>query len=106
MFSLNVFPLVSEPRCGFSNAVVQIMRMHKVPYESYDVLQDEELRQQIKEFTSWPTIPQVRCNFRQFPLFQILQPYSLRTADLILVFGTQGDNPHWRKTESSIGIRV
>lgn len=51
---------LSEPRCGFSNAVVQIMRMHNVPYESYDVLEDEELRQQIKEFTSWPTIPQVR----------------------------------------------
>lgn len=34
-----------EPRCGFSNAVVQIMRMHGVKYNSYDVLQDEKLRQ-------------------------------------------------------------
>lgn len=33
------------PRCGFSNAVVQIMRMHAVPYESHDVLSDENLRQ-------------------------------------------------------------
>lgn len=33
------------PRCGFSNAVVQIMRMHAVPYESRDVLADEDLRQ-------------------------------------------------------------
>lgn len=33
------------PRCGFSNAVVQIMRMHAVPYESLDVLADENLRQ-------------------------------------------------------------
>lgn len=33
------------PRCGFSNAVVQIMRMHAVPYESHDVLSDEAIRQ-------------------------------------------------------------
>lgn len=33
------------PRCGFSNAVVQIMRMHAVPYESHDVLSDEVIRQ-------------------------------------------------------------
>lgn len=33
------------PRCGFSNAVVQIMRMHAVPYDSHDVLADENLRQ-------------------------------------------------------------
>ncbi|GBP48709.1 Glutaredoxin-related protein 5, mitochondrial [Eumeta japonica] len=33
------------PRCGFSNAVVQIMRMHAVPYDSHDVLADEAIRQ-------------------------------------------------------------
>lgn len=33
------------PRCGFSNAVVQIMRMHAVPYDSHDVLSSEDLRQ-------------------------------------------------------------
>ena len=35
----------SAPRCGFSNAVCQIMRMHDVPFESHDVLSDEEVRQ-------------------------------------------------------------
>ena len=35
----------SEPKCGFSNAVVQIFRMHGVTYEAHDVLKDEELRQ-------------------------------------------------------------
>ena len=34
-----------QPRCGFSNAVVQIMRMHGVKYEAHDVLADESLRQ-------------------------------------------------------------
>ncbi|CAH0386154.1 unnamed protein product [Bemisia tabaci] len=47
------------PRCGFSNAVVQILRMHDVKYDAHDVLADESLRNGIKEFSSWPTIPQV-----------------------------------------------
>jgi len=48
-----------QPMCGFSNAVVQVLRMHGVQYDSYDVLSDEAIRQGIKEFTNWPTIPQV-----------------------------------------------
>ncbi|XP_052903459.1 glutaredoxin-related protein 5, mitochondrial [Anopheles moucheti] len=50
------------PRCGFSNAVVQILRMHSVKYDSHDVLQNEALRQGIKDFSNWPTIPQVFIN--------------------------------------------
>ncbi|XP_073946287.1 glutaredoxin 5 [Choristoneura fumiferana] len=50
------------PRCGFSNAVVQIMRMHAVPYESHDVLANEDIRQGIKDYSNWPTIPQVFIN--------------------------------------------
>lgn len=47
------------PKCGFSNAVVQIMRMHGVKYDSHDVLQNDDIRQGIKDFTNWPTIPQI-----------------------------------------------
>ncbi|KAH8289422.1 hypothetical protein KR054_005005 [Drosophila jambulina] len=47
------------PRCGFSNAVVQILRMHGVQYDAHDVLQNEALRQGVKDYTDWPTIPQV-----------------------------------------------
>ncbi len=47
------------PRCGFSNAVVQILKMHDAAFSSHDVLVDEDLRQGIKEFSEWPTIPQV-----------------------------------------------
>jgi len=47
------------PKCGFSNAVVQILRMHGVNYDAHDVLLNEELRQGIKDFSNWPTIPQV-----------------------------------------------
>lgn len=47
------------PRCGFSNAVCQILRMHDVTFKSYDVLADEQLRSGVKDFSKWPTFPQV-----------------------------------------------
>ncbi|NEQ97439.1 MAG: Grx4 family monothiol glutaredoxin [Cyanothece sp. SIO2G6] len=50
------------PQCGFSNNVVQIMNMLGVPYETVDVLEDENIRQGIKAYSSWPTIPQVYIN--------------------------------------------
>ncbi|XP_054828873.1 glutaredoxin-related protein 5, mitochondrial [Eublepharis macularius] len=53
----------AQPQCGFSNAVVQILRLHGVTdYHSYDVLQDHNLRQGIKNYSNWPTIPQVFLN--------------------------------------------
>ncbi len=48
-----------QPQCGFSNNVVQILNILGVPYETCDILADEEVRQGIKEYSSWPTIPQV-----------------------------------------------
>ncbi|KAK4319623.1 hypothetical protein Pmani_009453 [Petrolisthes manimaculis] len=50
------------PRCGFSNAVVQILRMHGVDYDAHNVLADESVRQGIKEYSEWPTIPQIFIN--------------------------------------------
>lgn len=47
------------PQCGFSNTVVQILNTLGVPYETVDVLSDPEIRQGIKEYSNWPTIPQV-----------------------------------------------
>jgi len=49
----------AQPQCGFSNAVVQIMRMHDVKYDAHNVLEDEGIRQGIKEYSNWPTIPQI-----------------------------------------------
>ncbi|XP_056631373.1 glutaredoxin-related protein 5, mitochondrial [Diorhabda sublineata] len=48
-----------QPQCGFSNAVVQILRMHGVTYDAHNVLEDNALRQGIKEYSNWPTIPQI-----------------------------------------------
>lgn len=50
------------PQCGFSNNVVQILNVMGVPYETYDVLDDPEVRQGIKDYSNWPTIPQVYLN--------------------------------------------
>lgn len=50
------------PQCGFSNNVVQILNTLGVPYETHDVLEDYEVRQGIKEYSNWPTIPQVYVN--------------------------------------------
>ena len=47
------------PQCGFSNNVVQILNTLGVPYKTVDVLDDPEIRQGIKEYSSWPTIPQI-----------------------------------------------
>ncbi|OUC41789.1 monothiol glutaredoxin, Grx4 family [Trichinella nativa] len=51
-----------QPLCGFSNLVVQILKMHEVPFQAYNVLEDESLRQGIKDYTDWQTIPQVFVN--------------------------------------------
>ena len=47
------------PQCGFSNNVVQILNSLGVTFNTFDVLSDFEIREGIKEFSEWPTIPQV-----------------------------------------------
>ena len=47
------------PQCGFSARVVQILSHVGVPFASANVLEDMELREGIKEFSQWPTIPQL-----------------------------------------------
>jgi len=47
------------PQCGFSAAVVQVLSQIGVKFKGIDVLVDPEIREGIKEFSSWPTIPQL-----------------------------------------------
>lgn len=47
------------PQCGFSARVVQILDSHGMDYETVDVLSDPEIRQGIKDYSNWPTIPQL-----------------------------------------------
>ena len=50
------------PQCGFSNNVVQILNSLGIEFNTFDVLSDFEIREGIKEFSDWPTIPQVYLN--------------------------------------------
>jgi monothiol glutaredoxin len=50
------------PQCGFSNNVVQILNTLGAPFETFDVLADPAIRQGIKAYSNWPTIPQVYVN--------------------------------------------
>jgi len=48
-----------EPRCGFSRQMVELLREEGVDFSHFDILTDEEVRQGLKTFSSWPTYPQL-----------------------------------------------
>ena len=50
------------PRCGFSNTCVQILNSMNVPFADVDILANEDLRQGMKEYSNWPTFPQLYVN--------------------------------------------
>ncbi|XP_078482852.1 glutaredoxin-3 [Ciona intestinalis] len=52
----------NEPKCGFSRTMVSILNDHKCKYSTFDILQDQEVRQGLKEFSNWPTYPQLYVN--------------------------------------------
>jgi monothiol glutaredoxin len=47
------------PACGFSNTVVQILKREGVTFETFNILADPDVRQGLKEYSSWPTYPQL-----------------------------------------------
>jgi monothiol glutaredoxin len=47
------------PQCGFSAAVVQILKQLDVPFGSHNILADSELREGLKQYSNWPTYPQL-----------------------------------------------
>ena len=48
-----------QPQCGFSARVSEILNFLKIPFHSFDVLSDNAIRSGIKEYSQWPTIPQL-----------------------------------------------
>ena len=50
------------PQCGFSSAVVNVLKHLEVDFKSIDVLENLELREEIKKYSDWPTIPQLYIN--------------------------------------------
>ena len=49
----------TNPQCGFSATVLRILQSYGVAYKTIDVLADSDIRQGIKDYTNWPTIPQL-----------------------------------------------
>lgn len=52
----------NQPMCGFSARAVGVLQQYNVPFKDVNVLDDESIRQGIKEFSEWPTIPQLYIN--------------------------------------------
>lgn len=51
-----------QPMCGFSAATVQVLKRLNVPFAAANVLEDERIREGVKQYSNWPTIPQVFVN--------------------------------------------
>jgi len=49
----------TAPQCGFSRKIVEILNNEEIKFESFNILEDEEVRQGLKEFSNWPTYPQL-----------------------------------------------
>lgn len=49
----------SAPRCGFSRQIVELLNKENIPYDAFNILEDEEVRQGLKKFSNWPTYPQL-----------------------------------------------
>ncbi|XP_011697507.1 PREDICTED: glutaredoxin-3 [Wasmannia auropunctata] len=52
----------ANPRCGFSRTIVSILDGYKADYKSFDILQDNDVREGLKKFSNWPTYPQLYLN--------------------------------------------
>jgi monothiol glutaredoxin len=52
----------NEPQCGFSGKVISVLNSYNVPIKTFNILEDEEIRQGIKEYSDWPTVPQLYVN--------------------------------------------
>ena len=51
-----------EPKCGFSRQIVSLLNDNDIKYEAFDILSDDQVRQGLKEFSNWPTFPQLYVN--------------------------------------------
>lgn len=77
------------PQCGFSSTVVQILTYLEVPFTTTNVLEDEKIREGIKEFSNWPTIPQLYVKGELMGGCDILKEL-FETGELQKVFKEEG----------------
>ena len=77
------------PQCGFSAAVVGVLSHLGVQYRGINVLEDDAIREGIKEFTNWPTIPQLYIKGEFVGGCDIIRE-MYETGELIELFNTRG----------------
>ena len=77
------------PQCGFSAAVVQALSQVGVKFKGVDILQDPELRQGIKDFANWPTIPQLYVKGEFIGGCDIVRE-MLQSGELVKLFRDKG----------------
>ncbi len=80
------------PQCGFSAAVVQVLSYLGVKFKGVDVLQDPGLRQGVKDFSNWPTIPQLYVMGEFVGGCDIIRE-MFQTGELGELFDSQGIKP-------------
>lgn len=51
-----------NPRCGFSRTMIELLKGDSVEFSTFDILEDEEVRQELKVYSNWPTYPQLYVN--------------------------------------------
>ncbi len=78
-----------QPQCGFSNAVVNTLSFMNVNYKDVNILESDELRQGIKDFTNWPTIPQLYIKGEFIGGCDIILDMH-KNGELASVFDTKG----------------
>ena len=79
------------PQCGFSSVVANVLNHMGVEYASVNVLEDMDVRQGIKEYSSWPTIPQLYVKGEFVGGCDIIRE-MYETGELAEVFSTRGVN--------------
>jgi monothiol glutaredoxin len=96
--TVNAHPVVlfmkgspAQPQCGFSAAVVGVLRHYDIPFRTVDVLADPEIRQAIKTYSDWPTIPQLYLNGTFVGGYDIVREMHETSELAALIAGTRAE---------------
>ena len=80
----------TNPQCGFSNKIVNILKDNDIEFESFDILKDQQVREGLKKFSNWPTYPQLYVNGELIGGLDIVEDLTME-GDLKEELGLQKD---------------
>lgn len=88
-----------DPKCGFSRKVVQLLRENDIPFSSFDILSDEQVRQGLKKLSNWPTYPQIYVNGQLIGGLDILNEMAVKEFHFSLSSTSRKTWPGARRSE-------